>query len=188
LPIVTSMFVPGEWGLTAIALVPIVGGGAWWWLAATDRRGLALSAFATTSVVLLVAVFALGAARVSRYRNATWLAETIAAREMPASGELHRHVAAYRYFRHSFAYYLGGPIARCGEPDDVSDFLNSVDGGYIVALDHDAERLMAELPGRLAEVSRQRRFLESGEVVVLRETGERGARFTVERSPRRMSR
>jgi len=178
LPIVAGIFVPGEWLLALVGPIVIAGGALYWRLAAGNRRRAALQVFTITAVAMLTFAFAFGAARVSRYRNATWLAATI-----QAHGDDYRHVIAYRFYRQSFGYYLGGSPQRCDQPDEVARFLGRRPGGYVVALDEDAEHLRQALGDRLIEVASQPRFLDEGQLVVLADR----AWFTAERRSHRMT-
>ena len=87
-------------------------------------------------------------------------------------------LAAYRYFRESFVYYTGGPVARCHSAEDLSEFLASSDDAYVFTVDEHEELLAEKFPDQFEVVARRPRFLGRGEVVLL---GRRANRITPQR-------
>ena len=117
-PIVTSIYLPGEEVLGLLGLIPLLGGGWCWWQTAHGRHQQAAVALAVTAVLFLTAGFGWGALRVDRHQNAKPMIAKIRA----DSGEKGDRsnlppIATYNFFRESIVYYAGHPITRCDDDE-----------------------------------------------------------------------
>jgi hypothetical protein len=162
LPIAAAWFLPGE-GVLGLAGLPLVLGGGlcvYWSERVQARR--TMIAFTVTSVVFLTGIFGFAVLRVDRHQIAPPLAA-----EIHKDGGDTAELASYRFFRESFVYYSGKPVARCHAIDDLREFLDRASHPYVLTNDEHESRLAEEFPGRFRVLTRRRRFLEPGEVVVL---------------------
>lgn len=162
LPIAAAWFLPGE-GVLGLAGLPLVVGGGlcvYWSERVQARR--TMIAFTVTSVVFLTGIFGFAVLRVDRHQIAPPLAA-----EIHKDGGDAAELASYRFFRESFVYYSGKPVARCHAIDDLREFLDRASHPYVLTNDEHESRLAEEFPGRFRVLTRRRRFLEPGEVVVL---------------------
>jgi len=161
-PVVAAYVLPGEGGLGLIGLVLVAGGlGA---LALGWRRQLFRMAvlMVATSALFLIGIFGVAARRIDRYQNAPPMLDVLA-----EAGEGHADLAAYRFFRESFAFYFGRPIPRCQGTDALASFLGHAERPYVLTTDEYLDEIERAFPGRLHVVARRPRFLKRGELVLL---------------------
>lgn len=162
LPIAALFILPGE-GMIGLVGLTLVAGGLFCFY--YNRRGesqRAMAAFAATSATFLAVAFGFAVLRIDAHQNAPVLA---AALRKTASGEF--RLAAYRYFRESFVYYTGGPVARCHSPEDLQKILSAGDDTYVFTVEEHEKLLEEQFPGQFEVVARQPRFLGRGDVVLL---------------------
>ncbi len=162
LPIIASIFLPGEWMLGLVGLVLVVGGALSFFFAERDQPSRAMVAFAVMSVVFLTGIFGFAALRVDRYQNAPVLVAEIR-KASPGQPQL----AGYRFFRESLVFYAGEPVPHYGTADQLQEFLDTAKHPYVFTTDKHEEELQRRFPGAFSVLIRRPRFLRSGEVVVL---------------------
>jgi len=162
LPVVTAVYLPGEWPIALVGLPLVVGGAAVLFYLKRDCVSLAIRVFAVTSVVFLTAIFGLAALRVDRHQNAHVLLAEIR-RHSPDTPQL----TAYRFFKESYVFYAGGPVPRCRNAAELREFIGKAPHPYIITSDEAEEELGRDFPGEFRVLARRPRFLHSGEVVVL---------------------
>ncbi len=181
-PIVAAIYLPGQWTIALVGLIPIVGGAWCWRCTSRGRHEAAAVGFAVTSVAFLVAVFVPAAERVDRFQNARSMMAAIRADEGDANENrfgVASPVAAYRFFRESTVFYAGHPVTRCVEDPsagrsarkELKKFIARHDRSYVVTTDEDAREIAKYFPGVFQEIHREPRFLAHGEMVVLRVGG-----------------
>ncbi len=198
LPIVAAVFLPGErWlGLVVWLLIAglvgliLIGGGAWCWRETSRGRARqTVVGFAVMSVAFLTVIFGFAVLRVDRFQNARPIIAAIVADQRkgeasplppaplwPSTSATASPIATLGLFRESFVHYAGHPITQC-EDDEASHtsarrqlarFLAASRRSYVITTDEHVKGLHEAFPGKLQEIFRQRRFLNSGEMVVLR--------------------
>jgi 4-amino-4-deoxy-L-arabinose transferase-like glycosyltransferase len=133
LPIVASIYLPGEGGMGLVGLILVLGGGWCWWKTAHDRHQGAAVGLIVTSVVFLTAVFGFAALRVDRHQNARPMMAAIRAER----GNTARvPIATYRFFRESTGFSAdhgpSDPVAICDNPDQLRRFLAESERGYVI--------------------------------------------------------
>jgi hypothetical protein len=65
------------------------------------------------------------------------------------------------------AYYAADRVDRLASGEDVERFFRDTPNGYLVTRDAQLDKLAGHLPSDVSVLSRQRRFLRSGEVVLI---------------------
>ena len=169
IPIVASIYLPGEQILGIVGVIPIAGGAWCWWKTAHGQHRQTLIGFTLTAVVFLTVMFAWGAACVDRHQNARPMIAAI----RDDGGDLSSApIATYRFFRESTVYYAGRPVVRC-EGDDASAplaleaFLAASPRSYVITTDEHEPELNRLFPDRFQTIFRQPRFLADAEMVVM---------------------
>jgi len=166
IPIVAAVFLPGEWPVALVGLIPVGGGAVCLYYL---RRGSpsespfgAMVVFAVTSVVFLTAMFGFAPLRIDRHQNAEVLLAAIR-----SSSDEAPDLAAYGFFKESYVFYAGRPVSHCVGPDALREFLDRAERPYIITSDEQEEEVERHFPGRFRVLARRPRFLHDGEVVVL---------------------
>jgi len=162
IPIVTSIYLPGEWSLGLVGLVLAAGGAIGLVCIELQRRRAAMAVFAVTSVVFLTAVFGFAASRVYPYQNA----EPLLA-EIDQANPRQADLAAFGYFKESYVFYAGRKVPHYQEPGGLRQFLGDAERPYIITSDEYEQAIEQHFPGELCVFARRPRFLRKGEVVVL---------------------
>ena len=162
IPIVAAIFLPGEWPVALVGLIPAVGGVVYLYCLRRESPSRAMAVFAVTSVVFLTAIFGFAAVRIDRHQNA----EVLLAAIRSSSGET-PDLAAYGFFKESYVFYAGRCVPHCVGPDALREFLDRAERPYIITSDEQEEEVERYFPGRFRVLARRPRFLHSGEVVVL---------------------
>jgi 4-amino-4-deoxy-L-arabinose transferase-like glycosyltransferase len=162
LPIVASIYVPGEELLGLVGAVLLIGGGTAFYLAECQRRLPAAVVFAATCVLFVTAIFGVAAVRVDRHQFARPLLADVHS-QCPGNPQL----ASFRFIRESLVYYAGEPVTLCNSPEELRAFLDRSDCPYVMTVDEQEEAIRRLFPGELTVVARRPRFLHEGEVVVL---------------------
>ncbi len=162
LPIAAVFILPGDGFIGLVGLTLVIGGGLCFYFNHRGQATRTMATFAATSAVFLAAMFGFAVLRIDAHQNAPALAAEL---QKAASGEY--RLVAYRYFRESFVYYTGGPVARCHSPEDLQEFLSTSDNAYVFTVDEHEKLLQEKFPGQFEVVARQPRFLGRGDVVLL---------------------
>ncbi|MBN1910653.1 MAG: glycosyltransferase family 39 protein [Pirellulales bacterium] len=162
LPIIAAYYLPGEGILGLVGLTLIVGGALCLYFTGQKKPQRAMVTFAAASVAFLTAMFGFAVLRIDRHH----ISPTLAAELHEASpGEL--ELASYGYFRESFVYYTGSPVAKLQDTKGIQTFLDQSRRPYLITTDKHEASLRKQFPGRFTELTRHRQFLGRGEVVVL---------------------
>ena len=173
-PIVASIYLPGDFVLGLIGLVPLVCGCWCWRQTARGRNQSAAIGFSICAVVFLTAMFGWGAVRVDRHQNSPSMMAAIRAdwgKTSPAP------IATYYFFRESMVYYAGHPITRCEDDpqtnrsarQELEALLAKSPRAYVITTNDNEALLKKDFPGRFDVLLRQHRFLApaNDELVVL---------------------
>lgn len=175
MPILASIFMPGEAATGLLGVVLIAGGGWCWWSTLHHRPQKAALALTLTAVVFLTGIFAWAAPCVDRHQNTRPVIAAIRADARDARPA----IATYRFFRESLVCYSGHPVLRCNDNEEpgqsAAEMLRHFAAGpkpaYVVTLTEHLAEIDRECPGRFDEIFRQRLLGEptgGNEVVVLR--------------------
>ncbi len=162
MPILAWIFLPGESWLGLVGLILVGGGVMCFWLARRQRNRLMLATFAAMSAAFVTAIFGVAALRVDRHQNAPTL---IAAIREASPGPT--QLASYRFVRQSFVWYAGEYIERLNNANDLRHFLESAENPCVITNSDRLAEIEKAFPGVLQVLARDRRFLHSGEVLVL---------------------
>jgi 4-amino-4-deoxy-L-arabinose transferase-like glycosyltransferase len=173
LPIVATIYLPGEQWLGLIGLILVLGGGWCWRATARGWHNRAAVGFAVTSVVFLTAIFGFAVLRVDKYQNAKPMIAAIRA-DYGQQGPL--PIATYQFFRESTVYYAGNPVTKCDDvqvpgqsaQQGLAQFLTKSQRAYVITTDEHEREINEAFPGKFKKIFDQRRFLGPGEMIVLR--------------------
>jgi 4-amino-4-deoxy-L-arabinose transferase-like glycosyltransferase len=176
MPLLASIFLPGEYVLGLLGLIPVVGGAWCWSNASRQQHRSAAIALAVTAVVFLTAIFGWAVARVDRYQNTR---PAIVAIRADSGNAVRPAIATYRFFRESIVCYAGYPITRCNDDENPGQsaqqmlraFLAKPKPAYVITLTEHLAEIERECPDRFEEIFRQRLLGEperGNRVVVLR--------------------
>jgi 4-amino-4-deoxy-L-arabinose transferase-like glycosyltransferase len=162
LPVAAQQFLPGEETIGLLGLIPLCGGMLAMLMFHGRRNSQAVAAAAATSVLFSTALFAGAAVRVGRHQNSASLVE-IAQGE--SGGEA--RIATFAHPESSVIYYARGRVERYDEPAAAAQFIAGCRNGYLITNDDRWDELQPHLPRDVTVVSRQPRFLKSGETLLL---------------------
>jgi len=161
-PVVASIFLPGEEILGLLGLILVFGGALCMYLARRAEYFAMLKVFAAMSVLFVTAIFGVAALRVDRHQNAHLLLTQLRQRHVGQT-----ELVAYRYLKQSFVWYAGHPVPRYTTPEQLRSFLQTAECPCVITnSDHEAE-IEREFPGVFCSLARQKRFLRRGDVVML---------------------
>lgn len=162
LPIIARFVLPGEGWLGLLGLILVAGGGYAYWQAEAGRTSRAAAAVAIAAAAFATGLFGFAAPYVSGFQN-TW--PVVEAAQRHAGGDA--RLATFDYFQPSLVYYAADRVERLASADDAAAVLAADPDAYLVTRDVHLDELLDRLPPGVAVLSRQRRFLRSGEVVLL---------------------
>jgi 4-amino-4-deoxy-L-arabinose transferase-like glycosyltransferase len=162
LPIIAHFVLPGEGWLGLIGLILVIGGGYACWQSEAGRATRAAVAVAASTVVFATLVFGFAAPYVGHRQN-SW--PVVATAHQNALGKV--RIATFDYFQPSLVYYAADRVDRVGTLADAAALLRDDPGAYIVTRDNYLDELQTLLPPDVTILSRQKRFLRSGEVVLI---------------------
>ncbi len=165
LPIVGRVYLRGDWVLGLAGLIPLAGAVAGLFFCERGQTRAAVCTFSTLSVVLAIALFAFGAARVDRFQESPRFAQVIAQNtpvdQQPVIGTFH-------YFRPSQVFYNKGPIEQFESTRQIQTFFGRHPGSaFVVTTGEEFERLSSILPSDVTVLESRPRFLHSGKVMLL---------------------
>lgn len=174
IPIVASIYLPGEQWIGLVGLILVLGGAWCWREASRGRHQRAAVDFTVMSVAFLTATFGFAALRVDKFQNARPM---IAAIRADWTGRENRPpIATYQFFRESTVHYAGYPVTKCDDDpsggrlacEKLARFFADSEQSYVVTTDEKAAELLEEFPDGLQVIFRHPRFLGPGEMIVLR--------------------
>ncbi len=174
IPIVASIYLPGEEVLGLVGVVPLLGGAWCWWKNSHGQARQTLIGFTVTAVIFLTLMFGWGAARVDSHQNAKPMIAAVRQYEKDhgiETKDAQLPIATYRFFRESTVTYSGHPVTRCEGDDETAHsqlraFLEKSPHSVIITTDDHEADLNSQYPDRLKSIFRQRRFLANGEMIV----------------------
>ncbi len=152
------------WSLVGLPLV--VAAATAWLCHERGRCSAAAYTLATAAPLFVVALLGLAAVRVDRFQTTPPLAARLRS-VSDAAGEV--VLGSYEYFRPSLVFYTEQPIAEFNQPADIRDFFVQHPGqAYLITMDEPyRERLASILPPDVVILDSSRRFLQSGQVLLL---------------------
>ena len=164
LPIVGRLYLHGDWVLALVGLIPLAA--AVVGFARSRQCGAAGGPDAGDARRHVHRGSAgLCAAHVDRYQDSPWVADGIAMHT--PSGE-QAAIGSFNYFRPSFVFYTGRPVAEFESTDDVQSFFASHPGTAFIVTTEDAYRTLAPtLPTDVTVLDRHPRFLRPGDALLL---------------------
>ena len=160
-PIVASVFVPGEESVGLVGLTLLLGAAVMGWCIQRAQPERMLTAFAATAVLFVSGIFAWAAVRVDAHQHAAKLVSA-ARNDCRAEPQL----IGYRYLQPSVVYYAARPVPCTDSAEQLRQALLGREHSYIITTQAHAEQLQAEMPG-LQVVAARPRFLKRGQLVVL---------------------
>ena len=163
LPIVASIYLPGEQLLGTLGLVPLVAGILCLWLAGQERVAAALSVFAASAVLFCTLSFGVSQLQVARHNDAPWLISSIRA----SSPGAQPRIAGFDHFRPSWVYYANSHVDELYDIDQVLNFFKAPQGKFLVTTDRGLKKIARFLPADIGVVAEQRRFMHRGKLLVL---------------------
>ena len=164
LPIVAHVFLKDDWILGAVGVIPLGAAIVGWRLSEQRRVQGAMVTLAALGVTLSIALFGIGAPYVDRYQDSPALAAHIV--DNTPSGE-QAAIASFRYFRPSFVFYTDQRVAKLESPAAIEAFFATDPRGYLLTTERELEALRGDLPSDVQVVESRRRFLRSGNIVLL---------------------
>lgn len=178
-PIAAHWLLPGEEWLGLVGLAPIAGAVAGWrW--ACSRPRWATAALAVSAVVLMIALFAIGAVRVDRRRQHEALLHVVHSRPLTAP------LGAYGVLEPSWVFYARRPIEELvHRPNDTSPRAFTTDPfgrrvrradlhrfldhphAMVITTDRNYERIRHELRGDVEVLATTPYFLKDETLILL---------------------
>lgn len=163
LPIVTSIFLPGEQLLGMLGIVPISGGLLCLLMVSRQRVGAAVATFASAAAVFCLAAFGICQVRITRHHDTPGLIHSI---QSDAHGRPVQ-IAGFDHFRPSWVYYANTRVSEFFDIDQVLKFFDVPQGRYLVTTDKGLKKIQRLLPDDVAVVAQQKRFMHRGKLLVL---------------------
>ena len=162
-PIITRIYLSGEWTPALVGLVPITAAGAGLWFSEHGYPAQSLATLAVMGVAFCVGLLGFAVLPIDAHQNSPAFAEFVRRNSTGAS-----HIATHNYLPASLVYYHGNTVERAGTADEIARFFaaNPQDAFLITTSKHHAG-LSEKLPSGIAVLKRDRRFLRSGDVVIL---------------------
>jgi 4-amino-4-deoxy-L-arabinose transferase-like glycosyltransferase len=160
-PIAVHRFLPGQWYLGWAGLIPLVGG--IWAFRQTERQHFERAArtFAAVSLVLTATLFGIVSVQVNPHQTSLALmSEIFHEAESPEIG-------AFDYFEPSLVYYARQPVQRFKTAQQAASFLSQNPEAYLIIRDKHKSDIEAALGSDVQVVAHRRRFLKSGDLLVL---------------------
>ncbi len=165
LPILAHRYLHDDRLLAGAAVIPLAAAAAGMFYSHRGQTRAALATLATLGVVLVVALLGFGAARVDRYQDSPWIAQSIAAGT--PSGQ-RAAIGSFRCFRPSYVFYTGRPIGEFESGEEVESFFASHAGAaFVITTDEAYAKIAAQLPRDVGVLESHPRFLRPGRALVL---------------------
>jgi len=160
--IAAKMFLPGEWMIATIGLVPLTGGMACLWLLRKNQLNRSLAVFAASAVVLATGMFGFCAVRIDQYQVSQPLMNLVLDKGIKGA-----RIGSYGGFEPSWGFYAHKPIAELSEGGQLLDYLSTKGESYVITNDEALEELEVSLPPEIYILARAPRFLKKGELLIL---------------------
>ncbi len=162
-PVITRIYLSGEWTPALVGTIPIAGAFAGLWLSERGDARRSLVTLAIVGVAFCVGLLGFAVLPINAHQNSLMFTEF--ARQHSAGQP---HIASHNYLPPSLVYYHHGPIQRAGTSEEISQFFaaNPRDA-FLITTDRCYKGLSGNLPADVIVLKRDRRFLRSGEVVLL---------------------
>jgi 4-amino-4-deoxy-L-arabinose transferase-like glycosyltransferase len=168
LPIVASYLLPNESWLGLIGCIPLFGGGlAYAWSLRNDRRQ-AVRTLAITAVALAVLIVGVAPYRVARHQDGPYFGSLV--KSLQPNND-HPALATFDYFAPNLVFYLGCPVDRLKNPEQITAYFDDHPHGYLLTRSDRLESLSDQLPRDVTVLAQQRRFLRRHDLVLLGRAG-----------------
>jgi len=161
LTMVLRKFIPGETSLAMLGLIPLVGGAVC--LACWHRRHSRAAAlcFAASATTFSVALFGWALLRIDPYQEAAQINKIVQSNSAEAPS-----VTTYRVLRPSWVFYLRQELPQFNDPHEVAAIAQHTNSFLLVEQSR-LDEVCPHLPPDIHILGRVRRFLRSGEIVIL---------------------
>ncbi len=159
-----NRFLGGQAIVGLIGLIPIAGAGACLWLIRRGNIADTRRVFVATAIAFLACGFGWVTTRIAPYQEAGSVAEAIRRQSSDAADT---EVVAYRSFRPSWVFYNKQRVELLKEPEKVAALFRQERNSFVITDSRKLDELTAYLPKQVKVLSRHRRFLKDGEIVVL---------------------
>lgn len=160
-PLAVWRYVPGLWYLGWTGMILVAGGV----LACVEferhRFSRAATTFAIASLLFTTSLFGIVAVQVNPWQTSSQLLRTIRQRSPQVQ------IAAFDYFEPSLAFYSKQRVQRLKTIEQARMFLRESPDGYLLTREKHWNLLQNEMQGDASLLSRRRRFLKSGEVLLV---------------------
>src|SRR3954469_11664933 len=168
LVVLAHVYLNGDVLVALPGLVAVIGGIICLAMVYRGQTGRSVGVFIATSLAFTSSAMIYTAWRANAQQEGPLLAERISAASDAAADEGPR-VATFNYFTPSLVYYLGHPISRLGNADEVTKFFD--EGGDAVVLPRTVyEKNRGALPADLTVVAEATRLFRKTQVVVVSKT------------------
>jgi 4-amino-4-deoxy-L-arabinose transferase-like glycosyltransferase len=178
LPLATKRFLPGEWQLGLLGLVPLAGALLALWCAETHRRRAALLATAVAAILFVMGLFGWALPRVDQHQQNHQLLAAI------DHFGVRPQVGAYGCLEPTWIFYGGDPITELTlaptelptssdapwQPKprrNAAEFFGESEEQLIITTDRHWSQLRAVLPPNATVLADCPRFLKSGRLLLI---------------------
>jgi 4-amino-4-deoxy-L-arabinose transferase-like glycosyltransferase len=175
LPLAAARFLPGEFALGLIGIVPLAGGLVAVGLAAR-RPQRAVLAVAVTAFAFVTTLFGFGAVEVSRHQTSASLVE-----QARRGGAAAMDLATFDLNAPSLVFYARQRVQGYFDAEEVRKFFDASANPYLITRADQLDRLRGVLPRDVEVVVRQKQFLRPGDVVLLGRASHTARGLTIER-------
>jgi 4-amino-4-deoxy-L-arabinose transferase-like glycosyltransferase len=162
-PIVTRMYLNGEWTPALVGIIPIAGAIIGLWHSEHGLRAHSLNTLAIVSVAFSIGLLGFAVLPIDAHQNSPLFADF--ARQHSIGRP---RIASHNYLPPSLVYYHAAPVERIGTRKSITDFFaaNPQDAFLITTSRHYGQ-IAQHLPPDVTILKRDRRFLRPGEVFLL---------------------
>jgi len=163
IPMITRIYLNGERTPALVGVILLVGATLGLWFSERGRTRSSLAAMAVMSVLFCTGLLAFAVLPIDAHQNSQMLAD-FTRRHSEGSP----HLASHNYLPPSLVYYGRQPIERLSAGKEISEFFQThPKDAFLVTTDKHYEGLASQLPPDVIVLTRDRRFLKKGQVLLL---------------------
>jgi 4-amino-4-deoxy-L-arabinose transferase-like glycosyltransferase len=162
LVIVLRKFMPGEVALSLLGMIPMLGAAACLACWRASRGRAAAYCFATSAAAFSTALFGWALLRVDPYQEASQINRIVQANATAAPS-----ITTYRVLRPSWVFYSRQELPQWSHPHEAVAAMGRQHNSFLLVEQSRLAEVCAQLPADVHVLGRVRRFLRTGEIVVL---------------------